>query len=72
MAAMLIPSVRPSRSASRRSATLFPVPGSPAIRAKPPWRTRWRSILRQKLSTAGVAIRLSTGSSVANGFHLSP
>ena len=72
MAAMLSPSQRPRRSASRRNATLFPAPGSPAIKAKPPWRTRWRSILRQKLSTAGVAMRLSTGRSVAKGFHLSP
>ena len=46
--------------------------GSPATSAKPPWLTRWCSTRRQKLSTAGVVSRLSTGTSVAKGFHFSP
>jgi len=39
-----------------RKAALFPLPGSPLTRAKPPSPT-WFSILQQKLSVAGVGKR---------------
>ena len=44
---------RDSRSASRRMTTLFPEPGSPWIKAKPPSRRCACSMRQQKFSTFG-------------------
>jgi hypothetical protein len=60
------------RSASRRSTTLLPVPGSPWIMAKPPSRICACSMRQQKCSSRGGTQIASVGSSVVKGFHFSP
>jgi hypothetical protein len=52
-----------------RKAALFPLPGSPLTRAKPPSPT-WCSILQQKLSVGGVGKRAEVGISAQKGLNL--